>query len=89
MKTGKVLLGLLAGIATGALMGILFAPEKGEVTRKRISGKCNDYADDINDAITDMTNTIKDKYESAIDATEEMIATGKQKLHDAKKEFTA
>ena len=36
-----------------------------------------------------MTNTIKDKYESAIDATEEMIATGKQKLHDAKKEFTA
>ena len=41
MKTGKVLLGLLAGIATGALMGILFAPEKGEVTRKRIFGKCN------------------------------------------------
>lgn len=29
MKSGKVVLGLLAGVAAGALAGILFAPAKG------------------------------------------------------------
>ena len=36
MKSGKVLLGVLAGAAAGALLGILFAPEKGTKTRKMI-----------------------------------------------------
>jgi hypothetical protein len=36
MSSGKVLLGVLAGAAAGALAGILFAPEKGSKTRKRI-----------------------------------------------------
>jgi gas vesicle protein len=43
MSAGKVLLGLLAGVAAGATLGILFAPEKGAVTRKRIAKKGDDY----------------------------------------------
>lgn len=35
MDTGKVLLGILAGLATGAVLGILFAPDKGSDTRKK------------------------------------------------------
>jgi gas vesicle protein len=34
MKTDKVILGVLGGIAAGAILGILFAPEKGERTEK-------------------------------------------------------
>jgi len=29
MKTSNTILGLVAGLATGALLGVLFAPDKG------------------------------------------------------------
>ena len=45
MKTGKVVLGTLAGLAIGALAGILFAPEKGSTTRQQIKDKSDDYAE--------------------------------------------
>lgn len=35
MNSGKVVLGALAGLAAGALLGILFAPDKGSETRKK------------------------------------------------------
>ena len=36
MKQGQIVLGVLAGIAAGAVLGILFAPDKGTITRKKI-----------------------------------------------------
>ena len=39
MSTGKVVLGTIAGLAIGGILGILFAPEKGSVTRKQIMDK--------------------------------------------------
>jgi gas vesicle protein len=45
MKTGKVVLGLLAGVAAGAILGILFAPDKGSNTRKKIVDKGEGYAE--------------------------------------------
>ena len=45
MKTEKILLGLIAGVAAGALLGILLAPDKGSETRKKILKKCEDMAD--------------------------------------------
>ena len=47
MSTGKVVLGTLAGLAIGAIAGILFAPEKGSTTRKQIMDKDDDYLDEI------------------------------------------
>ena len=49
MSTGKVVLGTLAGVATGGILGILFAPEKGSVTRKKISRKGEDLWGDLKD----------------------------------------
>jgi gas vesicle protein len=36
MKNGKFLAGTIAGLGAGAILGILFAPAKGSVLRKRI-----------------------------------------------------
>jgi len=49
MSSGKVLLGVLAGMAVGAALGVLFAPDKGWDTRKRISKKGDDFTDDLGD----------------------------------------
>lgn len=50
MSTGKALLGVLAGIAAGTVIGIMLAP-KGDRTRKNISKKSEDLADAINEKI--------------------------------------
>jgi gas vesicle protein len=47
MSSGKVLLGVLAGVAIGATLGILLAPDKGSVTRKKISEKSDEYMDGL------------------------------------------
>ena len=47
MEKGKIVLGVLGGIAVGALIGVLFAPDKGSVTRRKISKKGEEYLDDI------------------------------------------
>lgn len=63
MSTGKVLLGVLAGAATGALLGVLFAPHKGSVTRKKISRTTGSYADGVKDKINELLEDITEKFE--------------------------
>ncbi len=42
MNSGKVFLGVVAGLAAGAALGVLFAPEKDSKARKLISKKTDD-----------------------------------------------
>jgi gas vesicle protein len=63
MSTGKVLLGLLAGISAGALLGILVAPEKGKVTRKKISKKGEDYAGSMKKKFNGFRDNITEKFD--------------------------
>ncbi|MDZ7774553.1 MAG: YtxH domain-containing protein [Bacteroidales bacterium] len=67
MSTGKVLLGIIAGAAAGALAGILLAPEKGSKTRKRIIRKGEDYKDEVEDTFNELLDTITEKTEKVKD----------------------
>ena len=65
MSSGKILLGVLAGVAAGALLGVLFAPDKGLNTRKRISKKADEYVDGLKEKFNEFLENISEKLEDA------------------------
>lgn len=74
--SGKVVTALLAGLAAGAVLGLLFAPEKGSETR-----------DKINDSLADLADAIKERAEQQIDQLndlkEKVLASVKSKAEKA------
>ena len=79
MSSGKVLLGLLAGVAVGATLGILFAPEKGKSIRKKISRKGDDYIEGLEEKFNEFIENITGKYQSV---KEEAIRLAEEGIHD-------
>lgn len=71
MSSGKVLLSVLAGIAVGAVLGILFAPDKGSVTRKKISQKSNAFADELSVKFNEFVESVTEKLEALKKEAEE------------------
>jgi len=60
----KVVVSLLAGLAAGAALGILFAPEKGNETRDKLTESLKNLSDSIREtAATEIDNLVgmKDK----------------------------
>jgi len=88
MSSGKVLLGVLAGAAAGALMGILFAPHKGSVTRKKICRKGEAYADGLKEKFGEMVDDVTEKFdkvkEELSDFAEQKMAHTTEVKKDAK-----
>ena len=85
MSTGKVVLGTVAGLAIGAIAGILFAPEKGSTTRKQIMDKGDDYVDGLKSKYDEFCDSLSEKFKSTKDDAEELADKGKAKFDDAKK----
>jgi len=51
MINGKVFWGIVTAAAAGAVIGMLFAPEEGTQTRKKIKKKTNSLASELIDAL--------------------------------------
>ncbi len=83
MSSGKVFLGVLAGAATGALAGILFAPAKGSKTRKKITRKSEDYLDAVKDTFNELLDAFTEKLEKVKDDVSEFAEKkmGKTEKH--------
>lgn len=64
MNTGKALLGIMAGVAVGALFGVLYAPDKGCETRKKIARKSKEYVDELSERLNEFMEEVTEKVES-------------------------
>lgn len=69
MNAIKITLGVFAGIAVGALAGILFAPAKGSSTRRRIIHLGEEYSDELKERFEDLVDTIAEQYEDTKKST--------------------
>lgn len=56
-NTGKLIGALLVGAAIGGALGILFAPNKGSETRKKLLSK----GEDLKDAVAEKFNNLLDE----------------------------
>ncbi|WP_333600766.1 YtxH domain-containing protein [Flavobacterium sp.] len=79
MKTSKVVLSVLGGVAVGAIAGILFAPAKGTKTRKRILKKGNDYTKDLKNKFNGLYDDVVTKYEHVTDKAKEFASDHQEK----------
>jgi gas vesicle protein len=68
---GKDLLLLTGGVAVGALLGVLFAPAQGVVTRRKISNTTRD-----------LKNSVVDKFEVLVESAEEIVEELKETANE-------
>jgi gas vesicle protein len=66
---------LLSGFLAGVLVGILFAPDKGSETRRKISKKGSELKDRFNDFV----DSISEEFNSFKEDAEDLAQKGKQK----------
>jgi gas vesicle protein len=83
MTSGKVVLGALAGLAIGASLGILFAPDKGSDTRKKIARKGNGYAHELGDKFNEFVDTMTGKFDTIMEDASALVENGKAKMEKA------
>lgn len=67
MNSKKALVGVVAGIAAGALLAILFAPKKGSEIRKKIHKLGGEFGNLAKEKFNELLNGIIEKFEGTKD----------------------
>ena len=72
-KISYTLLGLTAGTVVGVGLGILFAPDKGKNTRKKIKDSVSDKVDELKEQLEHLTKNMRDKSLEVESSLEEKV----------------
>lgn len=84
-SSSKSLISYVAGIATGVSIGLLFAPEKGEITRDRLSYRLNSYRHQLEALITDFVERSEEVAAEMADGEDSQAkAEGRKVVNEAR-----
>ncbi len=85
MKTGlKVIAGFMAGTATGALLGLLFAPSSGKKTRRNIAREVRNVEEELEHAAQKKLRHAKEILKDKVD---DLKVSGIEMVDGLKKNF--
>ena len=68
---GKIAIAAAAGVVAGAVMGVLFAPDKGENTRKKIVDGGKKLTDTVKNKVNGLKVNIRSKAEAMKEEVDE------------------
>ena len=81
----KSLPGIVVGLALGAVVGLLLAPESGKKTRKRIASDSDSFFKDLQDQLQTGLENIKSQYNDYVDTaaskTQDVVKQAKKRAN--------
>lgn len=85
-STSKILLGVITAAAAGAVIGMLFAPDKGNEIRSKVKRTANELADELLNAIRRGKSQYQDTKDDLRNKAYELKGKAQQKVDELAEE---
>src|SRR3546814_13813759 len=79
----KAILALFAGLAAGAALGILLAPEKGSDTRTKINDSLNELGNELREKVNSSLQNVRGKADELAEKAGELAGKARNKANEA------